>query len=156
MDVQQEIVLCPTQGESLAFHGRVIAFAEGDASDKALRGRKHVVTIYECDDCWLHARIDFVSTCSSEESVTTVDARLGVDDVEAVLALYDPLRHVSNQQMQRMHCTDATLFKKALWHEFDLLSIEILKQMNGFTPSVPAPRADQAHSRWTSWIPFVH
>lgn len=156
----QEIVLVPTRGDCVAFHGSVVAKAEGPADHPKLFGRRHVITIYESDDGWLYLKTDFETRCLHEQGVTIVEGKLHIDDLEDLLLTYEATEFLNDSQFCARHEAKENRFKKDLWQQYDALTVQIQQQMSGFMANKAASSgecADQSlskTSRISSWIPF--
>ena len=155
----QELNLIPTGREPVTFRGRVVAHAEGLKDDPKLCGRHHTITVYQATDGYFHLKIDFLTTCPDERDVTVIEDRVELQDIDTLLMQYEPTEHLCLSRSTSQ--SDASSrFKKALWRQFDSLTLTINKLLRDLEHRQPQEVKEISvgvkggWSRWTSWLPL--
>lgn len=154
----REIVLYPTDCPCVAFHGRVIARAEGSDED-GLAGRSFCLTVYESDGGSLHLGIEFRTSCEHESPCCIVECDIDKDDIDEVLLVYDATAHLCDRHLPARSPEEAARFRKKVYGQYDDLCGKIGAQLRQYQPTATAnvkkgsgETTDASSGGWRRWI----
>ena len=122
-------------------------------------GDRDCITVYESVQGELIASIEFHTKADHELDFCLVEQSLSLEDIADLIVCQDPTEHIDRIRLRKQDSGDSERFLKAVFHDYDLLGIEIERQMQDFVPCEPeVPLAkDQAKKKsvWSNWNPFA-
>lgn len=113
----------------LTFSGRLLVQSCGADEDDATQGRVHDVAVYETDDAEFIVEVRYRSPFASELSDRFVDALKSIDEVEAVLSLYDATERLDSSLFKDQDAQKRQTVVSTLLSRFDRQVLKVLEAL---------------------------
>lgn len=151
MEEIDEYVLTPSGRLPEAFQGRSVVRIASPSGQAQLKGRSHLIGVYESTSNELIVEIIFQSEVENEDDFCFVERDVNLAEIPDLLACYDPLEHLNRKCINNDESIDARALNHLILKDYDLLRLKIEQALDGFSPTYPPKAMPEEPVKQSLW-----
>ena len=156
----EQITIKTSSGRDIVFEGELVAQAKGSCDQPVTQDRWYDISVNRrTDDMWVVC-IEFHTSSPHEKPHVELEVVDRPDEVETVLMLYEPLKHLNRRRIRPRYETDRHKFYKALRSAYNALMDQILADMqplvDEYRERAPEEVAEpESGGRWRGFLSML-